>query len=340
MFLAAAMLALAVAGCETGYRNARSSVVGGYNSDRKDYNVFHVWYTGNGFVTKDKAIAMAHLRAAELSLEHGFPFLAVLATETTTDSFGKPLAQVAIGCFRDEPKGVQAYAVHDAAVLFRDIVDKYELKRDGQPMEPERGDFQPAPEAIAFELAPWYEAAAIDPEEVDYVFLGFDQACVDGFMVGWYVDFENPTATLEDFVKAARPIAAQLGANALVVESNAARIQSDPRFAEPEQDLLGFVAELYVAPEAALGIEWEPGEMALDKYVVRRFRTGSRCAEAGMRLGDKVLAINGLDVLYVAGQLEQWKSWSVGEKVRVTVVRDGQEKIVEVPLVPNMIVAQ
>jgi S1-C subfamily serine protease len=78
--------------------------------------------------------------------------------------------------------------------------------------------------------------------------------------------------------------------------------------------------------------------MLLGKYVIRRFCGGSKAAEAGLRLGDKVLAINGVDVLDTSGQLRQAKKWSVGEKARVTVVRDGREAVFEVPLVPNMAV--
>jgi hypothetical protein len=32
--------------------------------------------------------------------------------------------------------------------------------------------------------------------------------------------------------------------------------------------------------------------------------------------------------------------WSVGEKAMLAVVRDGQETVIEVPLVPNILVAR
>lgn len=163
---------------------------------------------------------------------------------------------------------------------------------------------------------------------------------MDGTWVGRYADLENPVATIDDFIEVAKPIAAQYGANALVIEDDPARIHGTARFSDVEEALIGFVADLYAVPTASLGIEWEPGDVLMGKHIIRRFRPGSRCIEAGLRLGDKVLAINNVDVLETNALLQQSLKWSVGEKAMVAVVRDGEEVIVEVPLVPNIIVGR
>lgn len=332
-------LVLAAAGCEPGYRNGRYSTVGGYDSEQKSFNVFHVWYSGNGFVAEEKASDLALLRAAELTLEHGFNHLAVVGTKTETDAMGKPLAQLVIACYRNEPRHVRSCETHDAAALFQEIAEKYELKRGGQLLEPERGAFEPAPDAIEFAVEPWYTSEPIAVDDVEYVIMGVGNLDMDGTWVGRYADLENPLSSVKDFVDAARPLAAEHGANALVVETDPVQIHGNAHFSDIERDFIGFVADLYVVPEASLGIEWEPGDMFLGKYIIRRFRSGSKAPDAGLRLGDKVLAINGVDVLDTSGLLQQTMKWSVDDKARLTVVRDGRETIIEVPLVPNIIVS-
>ncbi len=326
------------AGCEPGHRSATS---GGYASEQEDFNLFAVRYSGQTSVSREKASDFALLRAAELTLEHGFDYLAVIASQNEVDRMGKPFTQRLIGCFRKDPRHVRsAYDVYDAAELFAEIVSKYELTRDGEPMEPERGSFEPAPDSIRFAVEPWYTGEPIAVEDVEYVVRdtsGFD---MDGTWVGRYADLENPMDTIDDFIETARPLAARYGANALVIEDDPARIHGSARFDDVDELLIGFVADLYVVPTASLGIEWEPGDLMLGKYIIRRFRPGSRCRDAGLKLGDKVLAVNNIDVLETNAMLQQSMRWSVDEIAVLAVVRNGEEIRVEVPLVPNIIVGR
>jgi hypothetical protein len=273
---ALAVLAMLVlgAGCESGYQFGRPSAAGGYASGQEDSNVFSVRYSGNVLVSKEKASDLALMRAAELTLEYGFEYLAVIASQEEGDPRGRPSARLVIGCFRKEPKHIGAtYDVYKASDVFEEMALKYEFKRDGEPTQRKRGPFTP-------------------------------------------------------------------GANAIVVEDDPTRIHRTARFNDVDEALVGFVADLYMVPTPSLGIEWEPGDMLLGKYIIRRFRPGSRCAEAGLKLGDKVLAINNIDVLETNGLLRQSMRWSVDEKAVLAVVREGQETLIEVPLVPNIIVAR
>ncbi len=337
-----AVMAMVVlgAGCGTGYQSERSSITGGYDSRREDFNVFTVRYAGNAFVSPEKAADLALLRAAELTLEHGFEYLAVIASRSEVDRRGKPAVEVLVGCFQKDPRHARAaYEVYNASTVFEEVVAKYELKQHGQPIQPKRGPFVPAPGSIQFSVEPWFAGEPIDVEDVEYVIRGMMGFDMDGTWVGRYADLGNPLGTVEGFVEAARPIAARYGANALVIEDDPTRIHRSTRRTVDEL-LFGFVADLYVVPTASLGIEWEPGDMLLGKYIVRRFRPGSRCAEAGLKLGDKVLAINNVDVLETNALLQQSMRWSVGENAMLAVVRDGAEVIIEVPLVPNIIVSR
>lgn len=326
-----------VGGCQSG----PSSVTGGYTSEREDFNIFGIRYSAGKSVSMQKASDLALMRAAELTLENGFEYLAVVASENETDSLRGPVAGLAIGCFRKEPKHIRsAYDVYKAADVFEEMAMKYEIKRGGQPIQPRRGAFKPAPDSIQFSIAPWYTGQPLAVDDVEYIVRGTSGFDMDGTWVGRYTDLENPVESIDDFIEAAKPIAAQYGSNAIVVEDDPARIHGTARFNDIEEVLIGFVADLYVVPTASLGIEWEPGDMMLGKYIIRRFRPGSRCADAGLKLGDKVLAVNGIDVLETNAMLQQTMQWSVDEKATLAVVRNGEEIQIEVPLVPNMIVAR
>ncbi|HNY80173.1 MAG: S1C family serine protease [Sedimentisphaerales bacterium] len=341
--IALAVLAMFVlgAGCASGYRSGQSSMTGGYASEQEDFNLFSVRYAGNAFVSEQKASDLVLMRAAEVTLEHGFEYLAVIASQNEVNGLGKPSAELLVACFRKDPKHARpSYDVYKASDAFAEMALKYELKRGAEPIQPKRGPFTPAPDSVQFRVAPWYAAEPIAVEDVEYIIRGTSGFDMDGTWVGRYADLENPLATVDDFVEAAKPIAARYGANAIVVEDEPARIHGTARFRDVEESLIGFVADLYMVPTASLGIEWEPGDMLLGKYIIRRFRPGSRCAEAGLKLGDKVLAVNNVDVLETNGLLRQSMRWSVGEKAMLAVVRDGQETVIEVPLVPNILVAR
>ncbi len=341
--IAWAVLAMFVlsAGCASGYRSGQSSMTGGYASEQEDFNLFSVRYAGNAFVSEQKASDLVLMRAAEVTLEHGFEYLAVIASQNEVNGLGKPSAELLVACFREDPKHARpSYDVYKASDAFTEMALKYELKRGAEPIQPKRGAFTPAPDSVQFRVAPWYAAEPIAVEDVEYIVRGTSGFDMDGTWVGRYADLENPLTTVDDFIEAAKPIAARYGANAIVVEDDPARIHGTARFRDVEESLIGFVADLYMVPTASLGIEWEPGDMLLGKYIIRRFRPGSRCAEAGLKLGDKVLAVNNVDVLETNGLLRQSMKWSVGEKAMLAVVRDGQETVIEVPLVPNILVAR
>lgn len=330
-----------IGGCVSIDQSALSSLTQAYAIEREDFNLFGVQYTGDISVTMEKASDLALLRAAEVTLQEGFEYMAEIVSERETDGLGRPVAVLVIGCFRQEPKHVHsAYDIHNAADVVTEMVAKYELTRDGRPIEPKRGVFKPAPDSIKFDIAPWYTARPIAVEDVEYIVRGTSGFDMDGTWIGRYTDLENPVNTLDDFVKAAKPIAARYGANAIIVEDDPALIHGTALFNDIDEVLIGFVADLYVVPTASLGIEWEPGDMMLGKYIIRRFRPGSRCAEAGLKLGDKVLAINNIDVLETNAMLQQTMQWSVDEKAILAVVRNGAEIQIEVPLVPNILVGR
>lgn len=74
--LAVIILALALAGCATGYKPDGN--LGGYGETQVDENKFQVYYKGNAFTSRDDAGNYLLLRSAEVALANGFSYFAVV----------------------------------------------------------------------------------------------------------------------------------------------------------------------------------------------------------------------------------------------------------------------
>lgn len=127
---------------------------GGYSSTQLDDNIFKVVFKGNGYTSREKVEDFALLRSAEIALEHGFQYFAILDEDdyvktsvhtseptyhTTSDGLGgattttsggktttvsKPTASNTILLLREKPKTGLTY---NANFIFREIRNKYEI---------------------------------------------------------------------------------------------------------------------------------------------------------------------------------------------------------------------
>ena len=68
--------ALILGGCATKYQP--QGLTGGFSETQLDTNVFIVTFKGNGYTNRDKANDFVLLRSAELALEHGFKYFAIV----------------------------------------------------------------------------------------------------------------------------------------------------------------------------------------------------------------------------------------------------------------------
>lgn len=99
--------------------------------------------------------------------------------------------------------------------------------------------------------------------------------------------------------------------------------------------LLGFAWFAGVSPKGILGIEFEPEDMKQKKFIIRKFSDSSLAPIAGLKIGDKILAMNGLDVLDLKKINAEFLTWKVGQEVVVSVVRDGAEVKLPVKTIAN-----
>jgi hypothetical protein len=67
---------LLLVGCATKYQP--QSFSGGFSETQLDTNVFTVTFKGNGYTGRDKANDFALLRSAELAMENGFKYFAIV----------------------------------------------------------------------------------------------------------------------------------------------------------------------------------------------------------------------------------------------------------------------
>jgi hypothetical protein len=147
-------------GCATAYQKTGFS--GGYSETQLDKNVFNVSFRGNGFTSHERVADFTLLRSAELTLEHGYKYFAIInaksytshstyttpttsyttgsaygygnyaygsATTTTTGgqtyNISKPSASDTIVCFKEKPDAVFTY---NAEFIYKNIRQKYGIK--------------------------------------------------------------------------------------------------------------------------------------------------------------------------------------------------------------------
>lgn len=147
-------------GCATTYQSSGFS--GGYLETQLDENVFKVTFRGNGYTSRERASDFTLLRSAELTLQSGYKYFAVIdansytsnstyttptASNTTANIYGsgnyaygnattttyggqtynisKPSSSNTIVCFKEKPENVFSY---NAEFIYKNITQKYGIQ--------------------------------------------------------------------------------------------------------------------------------------------------------------------------------------------------------------------
>jgi len=155
-----AITVLILQGCATSYQKTGFS--GGYSETQLDENVFTVSFRGNGYTRRERVADFTLLRSAELTLESGFQYFAIIdansftsnstyTTPTTSHTTGtaygsgnyaygsattrttggqtynisKPSSSNTIVCFKEKPESIFTY---NAIFIYKNIRQKYEIK--------------------------------------------------------------------------------------------------------------------------------------------------------------------------------------------------------------------
>jgi hypothetical protein len=84
-------------GCATAYQE--SGLTGGYSETQLDRNVFNVSFKGNGFTSRKRVADFTLLRSAELTLENGYKYFAIIDADSHTShsSYTTPTRSHTIG---------------------------------------------------------------------------------------------------------------------------------------------------------------------------------------------------------------------------------------------------
>ena len=154
------LFAIALVGCSTPYES--NGWLGGYTDTQLAPDVFRVTFSGNAYTSGEKAQDYALLRAAELTLQSGHAFFAIVnennattasslttPAQTTTNgsvsavgssayysentttmpaqtyTFFKPSSGMLIRCFNTKPDGIFTF---DAAFLQHSLKQKYSIE--------------------------------------------------------------------------------------------------------------------------------------------------------------------------------------------------------------------
>ena len=341
----ASLLIIFVPACTTPYQ--RNGMRGGYSEERLRHNEFSVYVNINGYTSWDTMVDYTLLRASELTLENGFGYFMLLNpkdhstyTRQRYDSIRKPEADKGwlrpiVRMFKKEPFfGKDFY--YDAKSEYAAITKKLALT------EMAERKFSPAaPGNPAVDLNPqiyfYSENLAIVPkaEKSAISYFGADEIIADkGVVVGAYLDAERPFEDLNEFKVLLGKSLTEPKVNAIKIIEGV-NFQQNPhitayfRYNVANQ----FIAQFYSKPAFYLGLKFEPSNLADRELVVRGFY--EKAAENQLKIGDKILKINGIDVLDYPKVVGDWFMWKKDSKIKLEVGRAGALMQFSVPVFEN-----
>lgn len=150
--------------------------------------------------------------------------------------------------------------------------------------------------------------------------------------VASYQDWENPVESIEEVQSYLVAAAANAGVNGVLILNSSRDVR---KFDSRADEGVGFMCVLLFVPKARLGLEFETGTGYETRFVIRRIQD-TEADTSGLRIGDSILAINGIDLLQNADAARNDEmKWEVGQIVKVTVARDGRELTVPVKAIAN-----
>ncbi len=337
-------LALLV-GCATPYQ--KEGFAGGFAEKQLSRNEFFVGFSGNGYTRGQRATDMCMLRCAEICLGHGFRYYVLTANNTeydrstaittgnyiptgnggslflsSTQVIPKPNTENRIVCFREKPTATRDY--YDAQEIFRQLSQNYSVKREIQTFPPYNPDIR-FRHLRSLRIETPVEASSV-------IVITEANPGVSAVPIAEYTDWESPIESDHELEKYLRTAAANAGANGVHILKTQSKVWE---FLPSADSRIGFMCVLLVIPKARLGIEFEAGSEYENKLIIRRI-TNLDAEAVGLRIGDRVLSINGIDALRNAEASKQDSlKWEIGQVVQVAIVREGRETTLPVKAVAN-----
>ena len=223
-----------------------------------------------------------------------------------------------IACFRTPPTGYpEAY---DAAAVFRQLSGKYTVRKTSQAhLTP--ADASP----LQFKLHPSF--LLLSRTSADQIEFLEPNTARQTIVIGVLNDWENPCETMDEFKREAAVAAAILGGQAVQIQSESGTAgRGGPG---------DFAATLLLIPKARLGLQDEGSQWPRKELVVQGFDKGSLAPGAGLKVGDRIVALDGVDVLQEKRFVDRWISWGVDQNVVVTFVRDGVQMTLQAKTIAN-----
>ena len=345
-----------ITSCQTGYH--AQSATGGYTDlDSEHPNVFNTGFSGNGYTKGDRAYDFAKLRSAEKAWRRGYYYFVELQSNTQVNHTGNvnsatavpmygggafaigsstpiyaPSSGVSIIGFSKKPSqnsfkpGVEIFNTQD---FIESMVTQYSAKVDLDITNPNGpvSDFEDFIYKLTSNQDSLPVKEKVNQSEITFYDLRKRDATQQESWVGQssfrYTEF--PYNDINDSKAFLSKIAKRQNSNVVVVLPFIASGEDTKNFIQQRAVLIGFG----IKRESRLGITPEPG-LLKDRIVQIRSIAGK---DSLFKLGDRILEINGKDTLTCRNDIaELYYHKKPGEIVEVKVARNGEMKILSVPM--------
>lgn len=332
--------------CSTAYQ--RSGWKGGFSDKQIRHNEFSLLVSINGYTSWETMIDYAILRSSELSLENGYAYFMLLNEKTynvisrteyeelrNQKDHYKGVTRPVVRMFRKKPiYGNDFY--YDALEEYTKLAKKLDLKDLLERKFP-TGIQGSEPTSLSDHIYYRKEKLDIVPvsSKTEIKYYGIEENLQDrAILIGNYWDAERPIADLNKFKELLVKDIKEPRVNTIKIIEDI-NMPLNPHVTAYRQYSVAnqFIAQFYCRPAYYLGLKFEPGKLDVNEYIVRGFYENS--AAKHLKLDDKILRINGNDVLQYQKIISDWFTWNKDSKVKLEIIRSGNAIQITVPVFEN-----
>jgi hypothetical protein len=341
------LISVFIINCATLYQS--KSFSGGYEDKKIYYNEYLVTFLINGYTTWEEMIDYGILRVSELAVENGYNYF-MLCSEIDETPFPKEYFQklkskkmghawmkVVGKMFKNEPRYGKDY-YYDAKEYYNNIRAKYHIKEKTNKSKKNKSVDNMHID-ISKKITYYSDMLNLIPDikKSEIIFFDEKENLLDrGFLIGQYHDSENPYSDIGKFKKAIEKTEINPKINAIKIIEFAnpiinPEIISFATFKMSDQ----FFAQLFSMPKYFLGLKFEPDRLKNKEYIIRGFYNKSRSEL--LRLSDKIIKINDIDVLDSQQIISNWFSWEENTIIKLEVIREGKQLHILLPVMENIL---
>lgn len=344
-FVPLIILSLFFVGCATTYQP--TSFTGGFSDKQLTFANFWIGFSGNGYTSASDVQDMCLLRAAEICYSRGFNYFVVhqensqverqdiTTTNVINTSYGafavgssiplyKPSSGINIQAFKQKVVGMKSFSVSN-------VISRLKTK-----YAPDKNFIKGNFDIVGYEKQFLEYSNSMNVRSTkcsngdDPTVVFYDQET--SFVTQWIASvgcYDNPF-TENQAKEIAQKVAQKINANTVSIRTKNLYDANAISEATQQNSILNNISFYFGIRTPMLGVTFEPALYKDKIYEIRNFTDGGLASISGLKLGDRVLSVEGISSLNE--DCFDLTCYQVGDEVEVDVNRGGELVTISVTL--------